>query len=152
MSANLIYESLAYRAHRGSVISFCNCGSTLFLQGCLETLKKERTNISSLWLQGNVAYFITFQPAGIFGYKWRLFDFVFTFQVGSVLFSSCTLASSSLEWPLTGNFSFYKSHLLNAVLSLFLKEMSRLALFSFLFLKLTCQSDAGSLSPQRPWG
>lgn len=41
--------SLAYVAHCRSVVPLCICGSTLFLQGCLETLKKEWNDICGLW-------------------------------------------------------------------------------------------------------
>lgn len=39
--SHLISASSAYAAHCGSVVSFCICSSTLFLQGHLETLRKK---------------------------------------------------------------------------------------------------------------
>lgn len=106
----------AYGARCGSVISFCNCGLTLFLQGCLETLKKRMEQYQPLWLQGKRGLFHYFSASWDRWLQARLFDLVLTFKVGGFLFPCYISASSSLEWPLTGTFSLYKFHLLNAVL------------------------------------
>lgn len=71
---------LGFCSQDGPAVPSCICSTALFLQRCLEMLRKERNNINGQWLEGNSACFITFQSAGIFGYKRRLFDFIFTLR------------------------------------------------------------------------
>ena len=86
LSLHLIYASLAHAAHCGSVGFFLHLRFNFISPGMFRNIKTEQNNISGLWLQGDLACFITFQPAGIFGYKRRLFDLVFTLKMSNFFF------------------------------------------------------------------